>query len=95
MPYRHESREFEPRVWRGVLDAILSDQVCEWLATGWWFSPVDFTNKTDRLDITEILLKVAINTITLTNLHISVGNKFHQEFPYNTMYVWSIHVYFV
>ena len=35
---------------------------------GRWFSPVSSTNKTDRLDITEILLKVALNTITLTHL---------------------------
>jgi hypothetical protein len=36
------------------------------LATGWWFSPcpsVSCNNKTDRHDITEILLKVALNTI--------------------------------
>jgi len=36
--------------------------------TGLWFSPgtlVSFTNKTDRHDITEILLKVALNTIKL------------------------------
>jgi hypothetical protein len=34
--------------------------------TGRWFSPgipVSSTNKTDRHDITEILLKVALNTI--------------------------------
>jgi hypothetical protein len=33
---------------------------------GWWFSPdtpVSFTNKTDSHDITEILLKVQLNTI--------------------------------
>jgi hypothetical protein len=37
--------------------------------TGWWFSPsplVSSTNKTDRHDITEILLKVALNTIKPT-----------------------------
>jgi len=37
--------------------------------TGQWFSPGTtgfFTNKTDRHDITEALLKVALNTITLT-----------------------------
>jgi hypothetical protein len=28
--------------------------------------PVSFTNKTDRHDITEILLKIASNTITVT-----------------------------
>ena len=36
---------------------------------GRWFSlgtPVSSTNKTDRHDITEILLKMALHTITLT-----------------------------
>jgi hypothetical protein len=36
---------------------------------GQWFSPgtpVSSTNKTDCNDITEIFLKVALNTITLT-----------------------------
>jgi hypothetical protein len=36
---------------------------------GWWFSlgtPVSCTNKTDCHDITEILLKMALTTITLT-----------------------------
>jgi len=49
--------------WRGVLDTTLCDQVCQPLAAGRWFSPVSSTNKTDRHDITEILLKVAISTI--------------------------------
>jgi hypothetical protein len=37
---------------------------------GRWFSPgspASSTNKTDRHDITEILLKVALNTINQTN----------------------------
>jgi hypothetical protein len=49
---------------------ILCYKVCQWLATGRWFSPgsrVSCTNKTDRHDITEILLKVALNTIKQTN----------------------------
>ena len=53
----------------GVLDTALCDKVCQWLATGHWFSlgtPVFSTNKTDHHDITEILLKVVLNTITLT-----------------------------
>jgi hypothetical protein len=33
--------------------------------TGRCFSPVSFTNKTDRHDITEILLKVALNSNTI------------------------------
>ena len=56
------------RVWIlprwGVLDTTLRDKVCQWLATGQWFSPVSSTNKTDCHDITEILLKVALNIIT-------------------------------
>jgi hypothetical protein len=48
----------------------LCDKVCQWLETGRWFSsgpPVSSTNKTDCHDITEILLKVALNTIKQTN----------------------------
>ena len=55
--------------WRGALDTTLCDKVCQWLAAGRWFSPgisLSSTNKTDCHDIAEILLKVALNTITLT-----------------------------
>ena len=51
---------------RGVLDTTLCDKVCQWLATCRWFcpgTPVSSTNKTDCHDITEILLKVPLNTI--------------------------------
>jgi hypothetical protein len=50
-----------------MLDVTLCDEICQWLAIGRWFSPgtpVSSTNKTDRHDITEILLKVVLNTIT-------------------------------
>ena len=52
---------------RSVLDTTLCDKVYQWLAAGRWFSQgttVSSTNKTDHRDITEILLKVALNTIT-------------------------------
>ena len=42
--------------------------VCQGLATGQWFSPgtlVSSTNKTDRHDTTEILLKVVLNNINI------------------------------
>ena len=48
----------------------LCDKVCHWLPTSWWFFPgplLSSTNNTDRHDITEILLKVALNTIKQTN----------------------------
>jgi hypothetical protein len=52
-----------PIATKGVLDTTLCDKVCQWLATGQWFSPVSSTNKTDCHDITEILLKVALSII--------------------------------
>jgi hypothetical protein len=64
-----------------VTTKVLCDKVCQLLATGQWFSPgtsVSSTNKTDHQDITEILLKVALNTINQTitsvviELHISI-----------------------
>jgi hypothetical protein len=57
---------------QGVLYATLCDPVCQWLATGLWFSQgtlVSSTNKTDRHYITEILLeKVLLSTILLTQI---------------------------
>ena len=53
---------------RGVLYTMLCDNVCQWLATGRWFSPctpISSTNKTHCHDITEILLKVTFNIINL------------------------------
>ena len=58
----HGSYEFK----RSLLDATLSDKNLSVTWTGWWFStgtPVSSTNKTDRHNLTEILLKVALNTI--------------------------------
>jgi hypothetical protein len=45
------------------LSSTLCDKVCQWLATGQGFSPgtpVSSTIKTDRHDITEILLKIIL-----------------------------------
>ena len=51
------------------------DKVCQWLATCWWFPPVSSTNKTDHHDIAEILLKVVLNTITLTPFKWSIKGQ--------------------
>ena len=64
--------------WRGVLDITLCDKVRQLLEAGRWFStgpPISSTNKTDSHDITEILLKVALNTITVT-IYIRTINEF-------------------
>ena len=54
--------------------------------TGRWFSPgtpVSPTNKTDRHDITEIVLKVALNTTTRTRY--MVLNKYVNNNCISTM----------
>ena len=45
------SISFEPRSWRGILDTTLCDEVCQWLATGRWFSSVSSTNKTATIKL--------------------------------------------
>ena len=59
----------ESHSWLGILYTTLCDKVCQWFATGQWFSPgtlASSINKTDRHDITEISLEVALNTINQT-----------------------------
>ena len=56
------------------------DKVCQWYAAYRWFSPgtpVYSTIKTDHHDITEILLKVTLNTI-------------NQPFGWNTVFGFSM-----
>ena len=74
----------------------LYDKVYQWLATIRWFSPgtpVSFTNKTDRHDITEILLKVASNTTTLTLINYLKQNDIFnfyycdKKYEYNTLFL--------
>ena len=65
--YHHWSCEFESRSGWGVQHYVIkfdSDlRQVDGFSPG---TPVSYTNKTDRHDITEILLKVALNTIKQT-----------------------------
>jgi hypothetical protein len=66
--YHPLSCEFVSSSRRNVFGTILCDKVCQWLATGQWFSlgtPVSSIHKTDRHDIIEILLKVALITMAI------------------------------
>ena len=68
-----------------VLDTTLCDKVCHCLTVGRWFfsdTLVSSTNKTDRLDKTEILLKVVLNTINTLNT--SSCLKMHWNFASST-----------
>jgi hypothetical protein len=65
-----------------VIDTTLCHKVCQWLATGRWFSPGtpgSSTYKTDCHDITEILLKVALNPLTLTSKYLVSVLLKHRE----------------
>ena len=72
--------------WRVVFDTTLCDTICERLSAGRWFSPatpVSFTNKTDRHDITEILLKVVLNTIILTHPYFYINCRPLSKYTYH------------
>jgi len=62
-----------------ILDTTLCDKVCQLPVTGWWFSSVSFTNRTNRHNIAEILLKFALNTI---NLILTLIWKLAQDYKY-------------
>ena len=67
---------------QGVFDTTLCDNVCQWLAVGSLFSlgtPVSSTNKTEHHGITEILLKVVLNTITLNYSDVRIHKKQQQQ----------------
>jgi hypothetical protein len=73
---------FPPSITR---DTTLCDKFCQWLATGRWFSLLSSINNTDRHDTTEIVLKVALNTINL-NPKPNIGRCWynnHQSWKYD------------
>ena len=81
------------RWWRGVLDTTLCDAVCQWLAAGQWFSScisVSSSNEKDRHDITEILLKVALNTMTQPH---NDGPSNHILQTSNASQIWRSWIY--
>jgi hypothetical protein len=76
---------------RDVLNTTLCDKLWQWLAKSRWFSPgtsVSSTNKTDRHDITKILLKVALNTIILkTHIVLLILTPLYvNKYRYDTYY---------
>jgi hypothetical protein len=56
---------FECRSWWGVLDTTCYAKVCDKSVVFFVLFDFSSTNKTDRHDIVEILLKVGLNNITL------------------------------
>ena len=81
-------------VWIPLRWGILDTTLCKWLATDQWFSSgslVSSTNKIDLHNITKELLKVQLNTITLTY------NVFDVKLPDNfqnqetVVWYWQYH----
>jgi hypothetical protein len=73
----------------------LCDKVCQWLATGRWFSPgspISSTYKTDRHDITVIMLQVALNSTKQNNLITFLSNMY--LVPYSNLFELFILVSF-
>jgi len=65
--HHHWCCEFESRSGKGVQQYVIKFVSDLWQVGGFlWFPPVSLTNKTDRHDITVILLKVTLNTIKQT-----------------------------
>ena len=80
-----------PLLW-SLFDTTLCDKVCQWLAAGRWFSL-----GTDRQDITELLLKVVLYTITLNPLILIVAGYIHIIYSY-TLYLfvtWIKWIFFI
>jgi len=73
----------------GVLDTILCDQFCQWLAAGWWYSldiPVSSTNKT------EILLNVTLSTHNLNTDWCLMGNLIKNIISHSSIFTdMSLH----
>jgi hypothetical protein len=86
----HWCCEFESRKSRCT---TLRDKVYQWLATGRWFSQgtlVSSANKTYCHDITEILLKVAWNTIQPTNLPLLACSRLSTPSNPNEIVIYKI-----
>jgi len=81
----------------------LCDKVCQCLAAGRWFSlgrPVSSTNKTERHDITEILLDEALNSIkkhlciihyTWTRWGLGPGNRYRDPIKHIMLKCYTFH----
>ena len=103
-------KEFESRSGGGVLDTTSCDVVWQWLAIGRWFSLISSINNTDHHDIVEILLKVVMNTITLTfvlryqirndsgefrnNTSLEFINKLYSLYKIRNSYILSFSLYY-
>ena len=74
----------------GVLDTTLYDKVCQWIAASQWFSPGTPVSSTNKTEITEILLKVTLNALTLTVLFVSRCNSLNRSKCTRSSTIWEI-----
>ena len=72
----------------------ICDIVCQWHMAGWFCSPVtpfSLTNKTDRHNMAQILLKVALNTVC----PYPFGEMWRKVHVLNDTVVWNIQAMFL
>ena len=89
--YHHWYCQYESLSGQGVLDSALCDKVCQWLASRLWFSrspPVSFTCKTDLHYITEVLLKVVLNTMNPNQTRIGINHTCIKNMVFT--YHWTV-----
>ena len=91
--YHHWSCEFKSAHGKVYSIATLSDKICLWLGTGRWFSQctqVSSTNKTDRHNITEILLKWhnTINQFLIYSWNVSVQMTYGKSTLHYSLLLW-------
>ena len=70
----------------------LCDKVCQWLATGWWFSPatpVSSINTIDCHNIAEILLKVAFFTYIFYLGYTGQGGRWFSQWYSGFLCQWN------
>ena len=84
--------------WVRLASTAICDKVCRWLARGRWFSPgppVSSINRTYCLDITEILLKVALNTNKQTNnIPFNIFHLCYIPCVGNKIFHWAVFITF-
>ena len=75
--YHHLFCEVQSCLWRGVQHHVIKFVSDVWQVVGFLLpdTPVFFTNETYNHDITEILLKVALNNIKPTNNQLTLNNN--------------------
>ena len=83
---------FRISIWQGVLDASLCDNICQWIETGRWFSPVSSTNKNWPPQYSWNIVESGVNhhrpNQPINIFPLTVHNKIYYEF--SLLHIFSL-----